>query len=318
MVYLDFEEPIREIDTEIQKLKEIAGKSTVSLNGEIRSLKKHSEIITKEIFRNLTPWQVAQVARHPLRPYTLDYIPLLFEDFIEMRGDRAFGDDPSIITGIAKWKGRSVALVGNQKGRETKDKIYRNFGMAHPEGYRKAARLFSLAEKFGWPVISLIDTPGAYPGLGAEERGQAEAIARNLKKMSRLSVPSVSVVIGEGGSGGALGIGITDKIFMLEYSIYSVISPEACAAILWRDASFASQAASALKCDAKSLLQLNVIDGIIREPLGGAHRSLEETSGNIKQVLDRELEKLLDTPLTELLKSRMEKYSGMGFFEIVK
>ncbi|OYV02966.1 acetyl-CoA carboxylase carboxyl transferase subunit alpha [candidate division bacterium WOR-3 4484_18] len=312
--YLDFEEPIVKIENRIKELELI--KDEAGVQEELDRLRAELQRLYREIYASLTPWQRVMLARHPDRPYTLDYIKLMTEDFIELHGDRRFGDDPAVITGLAIIDGEKIILVGQEKGRTTRDKIVRNFGMMHPEGYRKALKVMKLGEKFHRPVLTLIDTPGAYPGIGAEERGQAEAIAYNLREMASLRTPIVAVVTGEGGSGGALGIGIADRVYMLENAFYSVISPEGCAAILWRDAAKAPEAAAALKITAQDLLELGVIDGIIPEPLGGAHRNPKETAENIKKVvLDafRELKKL---PPHELVRKRREKYQRMGVIKI--
>jgi len=312
--YLDFEEPIVKIENRIKELELI--KDEAGVQEELDRLRAELQRLYREIYASLTPWQRVMLARHPDRPYTLDYIKLMTEDFIELHGDRRFGDDPAVITGLATIDGEKIILVGQEKGRTTRDKIVRNFGMMHPEGYRKALRVMKLGEKFHRPVLTLIDTPGAYPGIGAEERGQAEAIAYNLREMASLRTPIVAVVTGEGGSGGALGIGVADRVYMLENAFYSVISPEGCAAILWRDAAKAPEAAAALKITAQDLLELGVIDGIIPEPLGGAHRNPKETADNIKKVvLDafRELKKL---PPDELVRKRREKYQRMGVINI--
>jgi acetyl-CoA carboxylase carboxyl transferase subunit alpha len=309
---LDFERPIAELEKKIQDMKDFSSGEDVELSQEIERLEKRAQKLRHEIFSNLTPWQRVQLARHPKRPYTLDYINRLMEGFLELHGDRLFADDKAIVGGLAKFEGRPVVVVGHQKGRDTKENLRRNFGMAHPEGYRKALRFFRLAAKFGRPVIVFIDTPGAYPGIGAEERGQAEAIATNLKIMSHLPVPIIIAIIGEGASGGALGIGIGDRILMLENAWYSVISPEGCAAILWRDRAKASQAAKALKLTAQDLMKLGVIDAIVPEPLGGAHRDFEAVAQSLRaktwEVL-KEMDKL--TPEL-LVAQRIEKFSRMG------
>ena len=311
---LPFERPVIELEKRIQELK-ATGEKGIDLTGEIRSAEKKLEKALKEIFDNLTPWQRVQVARHPLRPYTFDYIRYLTEDFTELHGDRYFSDDRAIITGFGKWEGeRKVAIIGHQKGRDTKENLLRSFGSAHPEGYRKALRIMKLAEKFSIPIISFIDTPGAYPGIGAEERGQAEAIAVNLMEMAGLATPIVVIVIGEGGSGGALGIGVGDRIYVLENAYYSVISPEGCAAILWKENSKTPEAAQALRLTARDLLDLGVIDGIIPEPLGGAHRDFEQTAENIRAAVNESLEILKPLSAKELLEKRYEKFRKMGVF----
>lgn len=309
--FIPLEEPIIELKERIEALRDSADKK------EYNELFKQFEKKWKEIADNLTPWEITQLARHPLRPYTLDYVRLIFEDFIELHGDRRFADDKAMIAGLAFFKKESVVVVGHQKGRTTREKIERNFGMANPEGYRKALRVMKLGEKFGLPVISFVDTPGAYPGIGAEERGQAEAIAYNLREMARLKVPIIVIVIGEGGSGGALGIGVGDRVYMLEYSIYSVISPEGCAAILWKNQSAVEESARNLKLTAKDLLSLGVIDEIIPEPAGGAHSNYEEMAERISKYIEKGLEELKDFPQEELVKKRIEKFRKMGVFEIV-
>jgi acetyl-CoA carboxylase carboxyl transferase subunit alpha len=311
---LPFERPVFELEKKINELRASASES-IDLSGEIKSAEKKLEKALKDIFDHLTPWQRVQVARHPLRPYTLDYVKLLTKDFIELHGDRHFSDDRAIVAGFAKWSGREpLCIVGHQKGRDTKENLLRSFGSAHPEGYRKAIRIMRLAEKFGIPILCFIDTPGAYPGIGAEERGQAEAIAYNLREMGELTVPIIVVVIGEGGSGGALGIGIGDRIFVLENSYYSVISPEGCAAILWKDTARAPDAAQALKLTAQDLLELGVIDGVIPEPLGGAHRDFETTAENIRKAVTQAVLELKAVPKKELLELRYQKFRKMGIF----
>ena len=311
---LPFERPVVELEKRIQELK-TTSQEGIDLTGEIRSAEKKLEKALKEIFDNLTPWQRVQVARHPLRPYTLDYVRYLTKDFIELHGDRYFSDDHAIVCGFAKWNGKEkVAIVGHQKGRDTKENLLRSFGSAHPEGYRKALRIMKLAEKSSLPVLSFIDTPGAYPGIGAEERGQAEAIAVNLMEMAELATPIIAIVIGEGGSGGALGIGVGDRIYVLENAYYSVISPEGCAAILWKENSKAPDAAQALKLTARDLFDLGIIDGIIPEPLGGAHRDFEQTAENIRKVVNGTLAELTQLSKKELLEKRYEKFRRMGVF----
>lgn len=309
---LDFEKPIIELEEKIKDLREMGRSGNMDLSSEINNLEKKLGDVKTKIFAGLTPWQRVKLARHPLRPYTLDYINLIMTDFIELCGDRTFADDPAIVGGLAKFNGEGVVVLGHQKGRDTRENIQRNFGMAHPEGYRKALRLMKLAEKFNKPVISFLDTPAAYPGVGAEERGQAAAIAHNLKEMSELKVPIIVVVIGEGGSGGALGIGVGDRIYMLEYSIYSVCPPEACAAILWRDRAKAGDAAKALALTSKDLLKTGIIDEIIPEPLGGAHRQANETALKIKEYLIKGLQGLRGLDHETLLKLRYEKYRCIG------
>ena len=305
---LDFERPLLEIEKQIEELRKNGGEEPA----ELAPLERQLAELRAEIYRNLTPMQRVQVARHPRRPYTLDYLRTIFTDFVELHGDRLFRDDPAIVGGWARLDGASVMVIGHQKGRDTKENLKRNFGMAHPEGYRKAQRLMQLAEKFHAPVVTLVDTPGAYPGLGAEERGQAEAIARNLLVMAALRTPLVTAVIGEGGSGGALAVGLADRVVMLENSIYSVISPEGCAAILWKDASQRERAADALKLTAHDLLQLRVIDEIIPEPPGGAHADPEATAHRLAEALRRHLSELRRFKIDKLLKRREEKYLAMG------
>ncbi|OCG44025.1 acetyl-CoA carboxylase carboxyltransferase subunit alpha [Gilliamella sp. Fer1-1] len=314
--FLEFEKPIAELEAKINSLKNIDSQQVeldINLDKEIKQLHKKSRELTKKIFANLTPWEIAQLARHPNRPYTLDYIKEVFTDFDELAGDRAYADDKAIVGGIARIDGRSVVVIGHQKGRETKQKIYRNFGMPAPEGYRKALRLMQLAERFKLPIITFIDTPGAYPGIGAEERGQAEAIARNLREMSRLKVPTICTVIGEGGSGGALAIGVADKVNMLQYSTYSVISPEGCASILWKSADKAPIAAEAMNMTADNLLKLNLIDSIVPEPLGGAHRDYATVSVSLKTQLLSDLDELENMDLSTLLERRFQRLMNYGY-----
>jgi len=311
--YLEFERPIVELERRIEGLKE-SSSSGVDVTEDIRRLERRLVRLQRRIFSRLTPWQITQLARHPNRPYTMDYINHIFEDFIELHGDRNFRDDPAIVGGLARLNGDTVMVVGHQKGRSTKDKVFRNFGMPNPEGCRKALRLMSLAERFRRPIISFIDTPGAFPGIGAEERGQAEAIAKNLMVMSRLRVPILVVVIGEGGSGGALAIGIGDRVLMLEYAIYSVISPEGCAAILWKDGGKADLAAEALKMTSGELLKLGVIDGIVKEPPGGAHRDWKGMATILKDALVKSIRGLRSSPIDEILELRYKRYRGIGVF----
>jgi acetyl-CoA carboxylase carboxyl transferase subunit alpha len=312
---LDFEKPILELEAKIQELKQFAQTEKVDFSTEIARLERKVARLQEEVFANLTPWQRTQIARHPNRPYALDHIQLMLTDFIELHGDRAFSDDKAIVGGLARLEGMPLVVIGHQKGRDTKEKLARNFAMANPEGYRKALRLMKLAEKFGKPVLTLVDTPGAYPGIGAEERGQAEAIARNLREMSELRTPIVVAITGEGGSGGALGIAVGDTILMLEYAIYSVISPEGCASILWRDPAKAPDAAAAMGITAQTLKRLNVIDEIVPEPLGGAHRNHQETAATLKSFLVKAFEVLCRIPLDDLLEQRYQKFRKMGVFE---
>ncbi|MBF0291569.1 MAG: acetyl-CoA carboxylase carboxyltransferase subunit alpha [Nitrospinae bacterium] len=309
---LDFEESIVELETKIEELREKSRREGVDFSSETKKLHKKVNRLRHDVFKKLTSWQRARLARHPSRPYTLDYIQFMTTDFVELHGDRAFGDCHSIVGGFAKIDGKPVMLIGSQKGRQTKDKIYRNFGMAHPEGYRKALRLMKMAEKFHLPVVTLLDTPGAYPGVGAEERGQSEAIARNLMEMSSIGTPIVSVVIGEGGSGGALALGVGNRVLMLEHSIYSVISPEGCAAILWNSCDKVEEAATALQLTAQDLIRLNVIDEIIKEPLGGAHRAPERAAHILRRVLRRHLAELGEMSSEELISHRRGKIRRMG------
>jgi len=310
--YLDFEQPIAELEDKIDALESV--KDDADIAKEMDSLKLKSELLTKKIFTSLSDWQISQLARHPQRLYTLDYIENIFDEFIELHGDRAFSNDHSLVGGIAKMDDFNFMFIGQQKGRSTKEKIFHNFGMTRPEGYRKALRLMKMAEKFSLPVISFIDTPGAYPGIGAEERGQSEAIARNLFEMSTLKTPIIAVVIGEGGSGGALAIGLSDITMMFEYSIYSVISPEGCASILYKDASKANIAAESLKMTSKHLKKNKLIDKIIPEPLGGIHRDPEKSCSFLKKALIKELKSLQDVSIEELLRERHKKLLGFGRF----
>jgi acetyl-CoA carboxylase carboxyl transferase subunit alpha len=312
--FLEFEQPIAELEARIDALKFVGDDSELNINEEISRLRNKSESLTRSIFSNLTAWQIAQLARHPQRPYTLDYVDKCFTDFQELHGDRMYADDHSLVGGLARLDNEPVVIIGHQKGRDTKERVWRNYGMARPEGYRKGLRLMHLAEKFGLPLITLIDTPGAYPGIGAEERGQAEAIARNLFVMSALKVPIVSVVIGEGGSGGALAIGVGDRVLMLQYSIYSVISPEGCASILWKSADKAELAAEAMGITAERLLRLQLVDEVVPEPLGGAHRDAQSMADTLKQSLLQTLDKLKSIPLDTLLAQRRERLAGYGVF----
>ena len=312
--FLDFERPIAELEAKIDELRFVGDDSVVNLSEEIARLKTKSESLTRSIFANLTAWQVAQMARHPQRPYMNDYVEKVFTDFQELHGDRAFKDDAAIVGGLARLEGRPVVVIGQQKGRDTKSKIRRNFGMARPEGYRKAMRLMRMADRFGLPIITLIDTPGAYPGVGAEERGQSEAIARNLFEMSQLEVPIVSVVIGEGGSGGALAIGVADRIVMLQYSIYSVISPEGCASILWKSADKAEEAAEAMGITAQRLHALKLVDDVLAEPLGGAHRDPDTMAQSLKSALISNLGAVDRLSGEELLDARYQRLMAFGHF----
>ena len=314
MEYLDFELPIAELESKIESLKAVAEQDgKINLDDEIKRLEKKAQELTKKTFANLDAWQTSKMARHPNRPYTLDYIEYIFTEFDELAGDRAFADDKAIVGGIARLEGRPVMVIGHQKGRSTKEKVMRNFGMPAPEGYRKALRLMEMAERFNLPIITFIDTPGAYPGIGAEERGQAEAIARNLREMSQLKVPVICTVIGEGGSGGALAIGVGDKVNMLQYSTYSVISPEGCASILWKSAEKASTAAEVMGLTAQRLKELKLIDEIVAEPLGGAHRDYAEMAENLKQRILTDLHELDNLDKEALLHRRYQRLMSYGY-----
>nr|WP_314765072.1 acetyl-CoA carboxylase carboxyltransferase subunit alpha [uncultured Neisseria sp.] len=313
-VFLDFEQPIAELTNKIDELRFVQGESAVDISDEITRLQKKSNDLTKSIFSKLTPAQISQVSRHPQRPYTYDYINTLFTDFEELHGDRHYADDHAIVGGLARFNGQSVVVVGHQKGRDTKEKIRRNFGMPRPEGYRKALRLMQTAEKFNLPIMTFVDTPGAYPGIGAEERGQSEAIGRNLYELTRLRVPILCTIIGEGGSGGALAIAVGDYVNMLQYSTYSVISPEGCASILWKTAEKAADAAQALGITAKRLLDLGLIDRIINEPLGGAHRDMQTAMKNVKAVLEEQLREAQSIPMADLLSRRFDRIMAYGQF----
>ncbi|MCK5504757.1 MAG: acetyl-CoA carboxylase carboxyltransferase subunit alpha [Thermodesulfovibrionia bacterium] len=316
--YLDFEKPVAELENKIEELKHLADGEDMNITSEIKKLEKKAKDLRADIFLKISPWQKTLIARHPERPYTLDYINLLMKDFIELHGDRKFADDPAIVAGFAKFQDIAVAVVGHQKGRSTKSRIERNFGQPHPEGYRKAIRIMKLAEKFGMPIITFIDTPGAYPGIGAEERGQAEAIAKNLLEMFTLKTPIIAIVIGEGGSGGALALAIGDKVLMLEHSVYSVISPEGCAAILWKKNTASvgqdeyEKASAALKMTAQDLHESGIIDGIIPEPLGGAHRNQQEAAEAVENALRNHLVQLMEKPSDTLIEDRYEKFRIIG------
>jgi len=311
---LDFERPIAELERKIQELKDLAKREGIDLSEEIQRMENRLQKLEAETFLNLTPWQRVQLARHPLRPKTLSLVNMIFDEWMQLHGDRLYSDDQAIVGGFGRINAYRFVFIGHQKGESIKENLKRNFGMAHPEGYRKANRLMSLAERFGLPIISFIDTPGAYPGIEAEQRGQAEAIAANLEKMSHLKVPIIVVIIGEGGSGGALGIGVGDKVLMLENAIYSVISPEGCAAILWKDQTKVEEAAAALKLTAQDLLKLGIIDKIVPEPRGGAHRDIEKTANNIKEAILEEIKILSEISPEELVAKRKEKYRKMGKF----
>jgi acetyl-CoA carboxylase carboxyl transferase subunit alpha len=314
MNFLDFEQPIAELEAKIDELKFVSSDAEVNIGEEIARLRAKSRALTSSIFSNLTQWQIAQLARHPQRPYTLDYISAVFTDFQELHGDRMYADDHAIVGGPARLEGKPVMIIGQQKGRDTKERVRRNYGMPKPEGYRKALRLMRMAERFQLPLVTLIDTSGAYPGVGAEERGQSEAIARNLFEMSTLHVPIVSIVIGEGGSGGALAIGVSDRLLMLQYSIYSVISPEGCAGILWRSADKKDLAAEAMGVSAERIAKLGVVDEVIREPLGGAHRDPQAMADSVKDALLRHLNELELLPREQLMKTREQRLRGYGVY----
>ncbi|MGD8937426.1 MAG: acetyl-CoA carboxylase carboxyl transferase subunit alpha [Thiogranum sp.] len=310
--FLDFEQPIAELEAKIEELRYVGDDAEININEEIGRLQAKSQALTESIFSNLDAWQISQLARHPQRPYALDYIQRMFGDFEELHGDRAFADDPAIVGGVARLNDRPVMVIGQQKGRDTKEKIHRNFGMPRPEGYRKAQRLMEMAERFRLPVLTFIDTPGAYPGIDAEERGQSEAIARNLYVMAGLKTPVVCTVIGEGGSGGALAIGVGDRMLMLQYSIYSVISPEGCASILWKSADKAADAAEAMGVTSERLKELNLIDDIIEEPLGGAHRNPDETAERLKTRLVDQVDQLTRLPTDQLIAARYQRLMSYG------
>ncbi len=315
VTFLDFEQPIAELEAKIEELSEVQADPALDISEEIERLRKKSGALTKQIYGKLTAWQISQVARHPQRPYSLDYIRALFTEFEELHGDRAYADDPAIVGGLARFQGEPVMVIGHQKGRDVKERQYRNFGMPRPEGYRKALRLMRLAEKFRLPVLTFIDTPGAYPGIGAEERGQSEAIARNLFVMAELKTPIICTVVGEGGSGGALAIGVGDAMLMLQYATYSVISPEGCASILWKSADKASLAAESLGITAPRLKSLGLIDQVVNEPLGGAHRQPEIMMENLRQALSAALDAVRERPLDALLNDRYARLMGYGKFK---
>ena len=312
--FLEFEQPIAELEAKIDELRYVGDDSEININEEVARLKAKSESLTKSIFGKLSAWQIAQVARHPMRPYTADYLQLLAPDFQELHGDRMYADDPAIIGGIGRLEGRPVMFIGHQKGRDTKERVRRNYGMPKPEGYRKAQRLMKLAEKFSLPVVTFIDTPGAYPGVGAEERGQSEAIAYSLFLMAKLKTPIISVVIGEGGSGGALAIGVSDRLLMLQYSIYSVISPEGCASILWKSAEKAEDAAEAMRITADSLNEFGLVDEVLPEPLGAAHRDMENMAETIRNAVLKHLADIDKLDPDQLLAERQRRLSGFGQF----
>jgi len=312
--YLDFEQPIVDLEAKLEELRRVGNDNEIDIKKEIDRLQEKSRSLTESTFAKLSDWQISKLSRHPKRPYTLDYIDGVVDGFIELHGDRHYADDAAIVGGMARLDGLPVMFIGHQKGRDTTEKLKRNFGMPRPEGYRKALRLMHMAERFNLPIITFIDTPGAYPGVGAEERGQSEAIARNLFEMSTLKTPVISIVIGEGGSGGALALGVCDKLYLLEYSTYSVISPEGCASILWKSADKASQAAEAMAITSSKLLANGLIDGVIEEPLGGAHRDLETMKRNIKEVLLKEVNELCSKPIDELVSERYQRLMSYGKF----
>ena len=313
--FLDFEQPIAELEAKIEELRYVQDDSALDISEEISRLQKKSQELTKDIYAKLTPWQISQVSRHPQRPYTLDYIEHLFTDFEELHGDRAFADDPAIVGGLARFNGQSVMVIGHQKGRDTKERQYRNFGMPRPEGYRKALRLMRLAEKFGIPIMTFVDTPGAYPGVGAEERGQSEAIGKNLYVMAELRVPLICTIIGEGGSGGALAIAVGDTVQMLQYSTYSVISPEGCASILWKSAEKAPEAAETMGITAQRLKSLGLVDRVINEPVGGAHRDYRGMAQNVRKALQEGLKQIAGLSSGELIERRFDRLMSYGRFK---
>jgi acetyl-CoA carboxylase carboxyl transferase subunit alpha len=310
--FLDFEQPIAELEAKIEELNLLSNESAIDMHAEIEKLREHSKELTESVFSSLTPWQISRLARHPQRPYTLDYLQRIFTEFEELHGDRTFGDDPAMVCGVARFDGIPVAVIGQQKGRTTQENLMRNFGMPRPEGYRKAMRVMRLAEKFKLPLFTFIDTPGAYPGVDAEERGQSEAIARNLFVMAELRTPIIATVIGEGGSGGALAIGVADRLLMLEFSTYSVISPEGCASILWKSAEQAEKAAEAMGMTSARLLELELIDQVINEPLGGAHRDMDTMAKTLREALQENLASLQEISLEKLLSNRYQHLTGFG------
>jgi acetyl-CoA carboxylase carboxyl transferase subunit alpha len=318
VTFLDFEQPVSELENKIEQLRYVQDDSALDISDEIGRLQKKSQSLTKDIYSKLTPWQISQVSRHPQRPYTLDYIQHLFTDFEELHGDRNYADDPAIVGGLARFNGQSVMVIGHQKGRDTKERQYRNFGMPRPEGYRKAMRLMRLAEKFGIPIMTFIDTPGAYPGVGAEERGQSEAIGKNLYVMAELRVPIICTIIGEGGSGGALAIAVGDAMLMLQYATYSVISPEGCASILWKSAAKAADAAETLGITATRLKALGLVDKIISEPLGGAHRDYAAMMQTMKKALQDSLKQVQSQPTGEMLQARFSRLMSYGKFKEIE
>jgi acetyl-CoA carboxylase carboxyl transferase subunit alpha len=313
--YLDFEQPIAELQAKIDELRNVGSDNAIDLDEEIQRLQSKMRTKIKGIFKDLSPWQISQLSRHPLRPYTLDYVGKIFEEFHELHGDRAFADDHAIVGGLARFKGRAIVFIGQQKGRDTKAKVFRNFGMSRPEGYRKALRLMNMAARFHLPLVTFIDTPGAYPGVGAEERNQSEAIARNLLVMSRLPVPIICTIIGEGGSGGALAIGVGDRVNILEYSTYSVISPEGCASILWKDAANAEEAASALGITSDRLKKMGLVDEVIPEPLGGAHKEPDEVASRIADCLEKQLATFEQKTSEQIIEERYQRLLNFGEFQ---
>ena len=316
--FLEFEQPIAELESKIEELRYVQSESAVDISEEIDRLSKKSLLLTKDVYSSLTPWQVTQIARHPQRPYTLDYVNELFTDFQELHGDRHYADDLSIVGGLARFNGQACMVLGHQKGRDTKERAMRNFGMSRPEGYRKALRLMKVAEKFSLPLFTFVDTPGAYPGIGAEERNQSEAIGRNIFEMARLEVPIITTIIGEGGSGGALAISVADQVLMLQYSVYSVISPEGCASILWKTADRAEEAAEALGITAHRLKALGLVDKIVSEPVGGAHRDHKQAAANLKRGLNDAMRQLSDLKVKELLQQRYDRLQSYGRYNDTK
>ena len=312
--FLDFEQPIAELEAKIKELRNVEFDNKINISDALKQLEDRSQALTESIFSNLTDWQISQLSRHPGRPYTLDYVEHIFTDFHELHGDRAYADDPAIVCGLARLDGLPVMVIGHQKGRDTKEKIYRNFGMPRPEGYRKALRVMKMAERFKIPVICLIDTPGAYPGIGAEERGQSEAIARNLFEMAKLKTPIICTIIGEGGSGGALAIGVGDRLIMLEYSTYSVISPEGCASILWKSTDKSPLAAEAMGITSDRVREQGFLDEVVREPLGGGHRNFKMIALNLKEALNRHLEDLIHQDIDQVLEQRYQRIMSFGVF----
>ncbi len=315
--FLDFEQPIAELEAKIEELRNVEFDNKINISDALKQLEERSQALTESIFSDLTDWQISQLSRHPGRPYTLDYVEHIFTEFHELHGDRSYADDPAIVCGLARLDGHPVMVIGHQKGRDTKEKIYRNFGMPRPEGYRKALRVMKMAERFKLPVITLIDTPGAYPGIGAEERGQSEAIARNLFEMAKLKTPIICTIIGEGGSGGALAIGVGDRLIMLEYSTYSVISPEGCASILWKSADKSQLAAEAMGITSDRIREQGLLDEVVREPLGGGHRNVAAIAANLKETLLRHLTELMPLPTETLLENRYQRIMALGVFEKV-